>query len=196
MSRDNDLPFAVGSTYGATSASDGAQFEGREYTVDDVNPATGARRSNKRRRLRVVRNTSGGALLPKRLVTFKATAGSASVGQVDGMACVTAARAYPIDEYLPAAGCANNDLCYIVVEGPAVCYTAAGSLSAISVGSEVVAATAATSGAATAGRVNLISLTGATSLLADQIRNRIGYAMSAVTANNTDSDLAVDVGRW
>ena len=69
--------------------------------------------------------------------------------------------------------------------------TALASLSSIVVGDRVGAATAGTSGSTTAGRVNLIDTTGATTTLAESIMNFIGYAATARTTNNTDADVLV-----
>lgn len=201
-----NLPFPVGSTAGITSASDGTDIEGREYYVGDFDysGAVEILRSNRVRKLRVVRNAvtigSGGDvttgnLRPKRLVTFKSGTYRA---QVDGYARTTAVGgAVPVDEWLPAAGVAPNDLFYVVIEGPAVVLTdiaaAAGNL--ISVGDNIVSLTAATSGATTAGRVATADFTGATALLAAQITNTIGRALSAATTNSTNSSLLIDVAR-
>jgi hypothetical protein len=83
----------------------------------------------------------------------------------------------------------------VVMEGPAVILTdlAGADNNVLNVGTVVVALTGATSGATTAGRVAPQDLTGATALLADQIQNRIGYALTAKTTANTNADVLVDV---
>lgn len=208
MSRDNDLPFARGTTYGASSSTDGAQFEGREYVVDDISPITGVRRSFRKVKLRVVRNSSGVALPPKRLVAFADTgftsnSGAGAHGKIECIARTTAVRCYPVDEYLPAAGCPSDDLCYIVVEGPATCLsTLTQSSGDIAVGALVVAFTATTSagtnGVTDGGRIDIQGLltsnsTGAA--LQNQIRNAIGFAVTACTSQGYGQDVVVDVGK-
>ncbi len=144
-----------------------------------------------------MRNVGAVALLPKQLVTFQKTA-LVYGARVDGEVCITADRCYPIDEYLPAAGCPVNDLCYIVVDGPALCRTdlAAGAANLIAVGDVLVALTAATSGCTTAGRVAPQDLTGATAVLGVQVMNTIGRALSAKVTTNTNADVLVEVGKW
>src|SRR5690606_17049798 len=101
MSRDNAPPFGRGKTYGATAATDGVLYEGRECVFEDIDwsaPGSGPKpvRSNRPVRTRIVRNAcavgSGGesgtgALLPKRLVTFKSGTYN---NHVDGYARLTA----------------------------------------------------------------------------------------------------------
>lgn len=176
----------------------GLQFEGAEWEFEDVqiNAGVGAKpnRTNMKVRCRCVRNVAAIALQPKRLVTFQLTAGMYG-SRVDGYATTTAQRGFPVDEYLPAAGVPVNDLFWIVVAGPALVLTPldAGSDNVINVGDAVVALTAATSGATTAGRVYTQDLTGATSLLANQVQDRVGYALSAVTTGNTGANLLIEV---
>jgi hypothetical protein len=114
-------------------------------------------------------------------------------------------RGYPVDEFLPAAGVPNNDLFYIVVEGPAKCKTPLNPFNAnINIGDKVVAAsTAAATTGSTAGRVEAVSYINNTAPTATTQRqnvrqevNFIGYAMSAATTGQTDTDILVDVGHW
>jgi hypothetical protein len=70
-----------------------------------------------------VRNTSGGPLLPGAVVKFKK---AAILTEVDGAAAAaTDAPLGVVDEYLPAAGVANNDVFWLVVSGPTAINTAA-----------------------------------------------------------------------
>jgi hypothetical protein len=81
----------------------------------DVNPTTGAIRSNRVKTCIAVRNTSGVTLLPKRVVVFK----SGSLSEVDGYTSVTdQASAGVVDEHLASSGVANNDVFWITVQGP------------------------------------------------------------------------------
>lgn len=198
----DELPFQIGSTYGATTSTDGAKLEGREYLVEDLDYSTSVPKARaisdsiQWKRIRIVRNVSGVALLPRYLVRFST---SKYGKQVDGYVNTTAGEGYPVDEFLPTAGVANNDLFYIVVEGPAECYTsaAANAEDVFSQGSVLVALTAAASTfSTTAGRVTPQDLTGATALLANQIQNKVGVAMSESTTANSNSAKLVYIKRW
>jgi hypothetical protein len=200
-----NLPFERGLTAAAGLASvastDFENIVGREYKVEDIDPAsttvTGLKaRSGRHVTLLAVRNVSGFALLPKRTVKFKA----GSYGrEVDGYVTATAEkRAGVVDEFLPAAGVANNDVFFIVVEGPTLVLTdlAGGANNLLPADTVLVALTAASSGATTAGRVAPQDLTGATAVLGNQVENRIGRALSAATTANTNADLYTEVFRW
>lgn len=204
MAHQNDeLPFLIGQTYGATTSTDGERFEGREYLVEDLDYSLSVPKQRAAsngiqwKRVRVVRNVSGITLLPRYLVQFST---SKYGKQVTGYANTTAGEGYPVDEFISSTtGVPNNDLFYIVVEGPAECYTsaAASAEDVFSQGSVLVALTAAASTfSTTAGRVTPQDLTGATALLANQVQNRIGVAMSASTTANSNSAKLVYVKKW
>ena len=199
MARNENPPFERGSTFfgagGTPNVTDGFQYEGKEYLFEDINPLTRAVRTNRYVRCRIVRNSSGIALLPRRLVRFEVD-GLDYGARVDGYTRTTAARGYPVDEYLPAAGVANNDLFYIVVNGPAMCVSDLAAVDTISVGDRLVALTAVTSQATTAGRVDLAAFAVTEQALADQVAYYIGHALSALTSANTNSDILVEVGHW
>lgn len=210
MAKKENPPFPRGSTFydGATIDSNnlgGVQYEGTIWEFEDVNltgTTTGAKatRTNRPVKCMIVRNVGAAAILPKRLVTFQTggSDGRSIAGKVDGYATTTAAEGYPVDEWLPAAGCPVNDLCYIVIDGPATVLSdlAGAANNVVNVGSVLVALTAVTSGATTAGRVAPQDLTGATALLANQVQNRLGRAMSARTTANTNADILIDVRKW
>lgn len=214
MARDENPPFPPGQTYSGSYGGSGVTFssddiaatqnlEGKEYVFEDIDysATSGAKplRSGRKVRRRVVRNSSAGVLLPKRLVTFEADTSADDYGKrVDGYADGVAERAYPVDEFLPTAGVLVDDLFYIVVEGPAMCKTglAADATNVISVGDNLASLTAATSGATTAGRIGPCDFTGATAVLANAIVNRVGRALTARTTGNTANDVLVDVGKW
>jgi hypothetical protein len=202
MARNEAPPFGRGETFYNGSTIDsgdlqGVNLEGKEWVFEDINPTTGVQRSAKYVRCRVVRNTAAIALLPKRVVSFEAD-GLEYGCRVDGYSTTTAAEGFPLDEFLPTAGLAINDLGWIVIEGPATVLTdiAAAAGNVVSVGGWVVALTGATSGATTSGHVAAQVLTGATALLAAQVQNRIGRALSAKTTANTNADILIDVGKW
>lgn len=218
MARNENPPFGRGETYygvvalPAIDANNlgGKQFEGAVWEFEDVSYALGAvgakqSRSNRRVKCMCVRNISGINLLPKRLANLTTVAEAevgqnlaAYLGQVDGYAYVESQRAYPIDEWLPAAGVAPNDLFWLVIEGPATVLTAqdGGADNVYAIGQGVGALTAATSQATTAGRVEPINYSGATTALAAAIQNMVGHALSAATTANTNAGLLIEVGKW
>ena len=170
MAREENPPFARGSTIydgGTIDTNDlmGVDIVGKEWLFEDRSPDSPTNRTNHYVRCRAVRNDATFALLPKRLAIFSEDAGEYG-SLVDGMVAIdvtthdgtaaTEVPAFPIDEYLPAAGCVANDVCWIVMEGPAVCLTGIANMAtAITVGDRISALTAVTSGATTAGRVHL-----------------------------------------
>lgn len=208
MSREENPPFARGETfYGPSETIDtgnlgGVHLEGKVFTFEDVDPrstGTGAvsARTGRRVRCRVVRNMSGTTLYGKYLARRGVTAAKV-MGYASGLVNTAGMSGDPIDEYLPSAGVRNGDLFYVVEEGPAIVKTplSAGAENVFAVGNTVCGLTAASSGATTAGRVLAQDLTGATAVLAAQIQGRIGFALSAATTANTNSDLLIDVQRF
>jgi hypothetical protein len=208
-----NLPFPRGTTaFGlqtTPTTTDLTTLEGREFWVQDVNPITKVRRSNQQICLRVVRNTNTVPLYPKQLVTFpNSSSFGSAVNAYSRLGTPTADKAYPVDEYLPVTGCPVNDLCYIVVKGPALCMTStAGSAeNLITAGTFLVAATGTTAGVttsitqvltSTAGKVAAITTN--TTFQAMDVFNSVGVAMSARTTANTAAttlgDILVNVGR-
>jgi hypothetical protein len=201
MHQSDQLPWPIGQTAGVTGSTDMIQWEGREFLVEDLdysaNPAKARAYSDsvEWKRIRVVRNVSGVSLLPAMLVSFKSTAHGK---QVDGYADVYQEECYPTDEFLPSTGVANNDLFYIVVDGPAgikVSVTAAESV--IATGSWVHNVTAAASThSTTAGRIQAATFTGSTAVLANTILYRIGIMMSSSTTADTGAVRLVRVKKW
>ena len=174
-----------------------ADREGSMLVFDDVDPTvtTGAKtkRSNRTVTCMLVRNVAAAALLPKFIVKWKS--GKRNL-QVDGYTCITnEAAAGVVDEFLGSSGVAVNDLFWIVVKGPTLMKTPleGDGTNVISLDDILGALTAATSGATTAGRVGVNALTGATSVLGNQVFNSFGRAMSAKTTANTNADVLVDV---
>lgn len=191
MSLTNDPPFALGQTLGVSSATDGTGWVGCVKVFPDVNPSTGAIRSNRTKTCVAVRNASGGALLPKRVVRFKVgTAGTGVFSEVDGYAAVTnEERVGIVDEHLPASGVASNDVFWVTVAGPTeVAHALSGT--EVAVGDRLAAVTAATAGATTAGRVGPSSVGAATTGAGNAGLGVIGIACSA-GATTGSSVLAV-----
>ena len=198
MARNENPPFGRGETYyNGVSATDTAPeaIVGKEWVFEDINPNTKVVRSSKSVRCRAVRNSSGIALLPRRLAQFSLTAGSFG-HEVTGYTATVAARGYLIDEFLPSTGAVNDDVFWIVIEGPAEGITDLATADTIAIGDKLVALTAATSQATTAGRLDQADFTGATLPLANQAMHYIGHAMSATTSANTNTALLIDVGHW
>lgn len=176
MSLTIDPPFALGQTLGVSSTADGKGWVGCVKTFPDVNPVTGAIRSNRLKTCVAVRNTSGGALLPKRVVRFKIAASTAMFSEVDGYAAATnEERVGVVDEHLPASGVANNDVFWVTVSGPTEVAVAL-SGSAVEPGDRLAVITAATSGATTAGRVTKSGVAAGTQLANDNGLGVIGLA--------------------
>lgn len=201
MARNENPPFERGN-YDSASALD--TLRGKTWEFEDVvlnASAIGAKpvRTGRAVTVMLVKNGSGFALLPKRLVTYSTSAGE--VGIVKGYIATTAGRCYPVDEYLPAAGVPDGSYFYIVVKGPAIVLAPlAGSEfnGDVSIGTNLVGLTAATTGATTAGRAAVQNITGSTqaadyTFLVNQIMNVVGKALTARTTGNTNSDILVDV---
>jgi hypothetical protein len=181
---------------------DRAGIEGTTRVFNDVAPgqAPGAkvRRSNRQVTCMLVQNTSGIALLPKRLVSW---ASGLRGKRVDGYVTTTAGQAAGVvDEHLPAAGVADNDYFWLAVRGPSLMLTslAADAENVISLDDTMVALTAATSQATTSSRVITWGLTATSTQttnggLTDHLMNQIGNAMSAKTTANTNADVLVDL---
>ena len=207
------LPFPIGTTFsqnGSPAATDGQDYEGRLYWVEDYDynqfPSRKPRAydgsaglQGNMKLVRVVRNVSGITLQPRRLVTYKF---GTYRRQVDGYCTSLGQECFPIDEFLPY-NVPTNDLFYITVKGMAECLTALEASAAqglsTSATTQVIlcSQTAVTSQSTTSGRVVAQDLTGATAVLGVQIQNRMGIAMSARTTNQTNTAVLVYVdGNW
>lgn len=181
-----------------------ASYVGREYEFEDLTYSSSppTERSKHRVTVRVVKNSSGIALLPKRLVTFKSATYDT---EVDGYAAADATDAVMVDEWVSSSGVANADYFYVVVKGPTLGTTdpAAGALNVINVGDALVALTAAASThSTTSGRVVPQTLSGhtaanATTQAADakQILNSLARALSAKTTANSNADILIFMSR-
>lgn len=195
MSMKENLPFQRGQTYyGGTvvDATAHADLEGREYVIVDdnqnANGGVGTNRTGREIRLRIVRNLSGAALLPRKLVLMKTDgAGNQYAGQVSGYTAATGDKGYAVDEYLPAAGVVANDLFYVVIKGPAQCITDSAGTTNIPTGGVVVA------GTGTAGNVVLQNATPADSTAAMlQVNGKIGRAILGLNATATAILIDID----
>ena len=118
----SDPPFGRGTTLGVSSVNDGKGLVGQFKTFLDVDTKTGQMLSNRPVTAIVVRNTSGGALLPGVVVQINLTNAYAA-------GAATSTQTAVVDEYLPAGGVAANDVFYGIVIGPTA-ITTAGTLAA------------------------------------------------------------------
>lgn len=117
--KERCLPFPRGKTYNqldvlTMTATIFAEWEGREFEVDDTQHGTGTTVV-----LRIVRNTTGGAITPaNQLFTFDGDAKDFG-RQVDAVTNTIGDLGVPIDDaYSAAPTIAENDLFYIVMYGP------------------------------------------------------------------------------
>lgn len=193
MSLLSDPPFALGQTLGVTSATDGGNWVGCIKHFPDVNPNTGVVRSNRLKTCVAVRNTSGGALLPRRVVRFDTTtAGRAVFTEVKGYSSVTNEEFVGVvDEHLPAGGVAANDVFWVTVQGPTEVAVALSGTD-VAVGDRLACVTAASAGATTAGRVTPSALTAGTANVGGAELGVIGRACSAGATTGTAILAVVD----
>ena len=212
-----NLPFKRGATHfgapgGAVTPTlddtAAAQYVGRRYVHEDLAYNTGAWVE-----VQVCRNDSGISLAPGRLAKVGVTptafnlGGSNTAGNLGSGACVGYAnvgsaagseKAFVIDELL-TYNVPPYDLFYIVLKGPTLAYTSSatadfGDSNTIGVGDWLHAATAATSQATTAGRVATASFAGATAVLAAQVANVVGRAMSSAASTQTNTQILMEAG--
>lgn len=173
----------------AVKAGVESYFEDIDYssTADSLTP----RLSGHLVKCRLVKNSSGIALLPGRLAVFKA---GTNQTEVDGY-CATTGKSpvVGVDEYLPAAGVPDGSYFWVVVDGPFAALTdlAGADFNVITEGNPVVALTAATSQATTAGRVREISTVAASTHTGTELLGVIGRALSAKTTANTNAEVRI-----
>jgi hypothetical protein len=190
MARDDAPPFERGSSFYAGGAkeaifSDPLHYLGKEYVFEpnsEQSSQTGTPDSSGRRvRVKVVQNKSGVALKPGRIAHYKAV--DPYETQLDGYTFAVGDRpAGVIDEFLPAAGVADGDLFYIVIDGPTKFTQLSASSSVLAIGDRVVPGTGTSATNDDAGRVVLQDLSGATTALGANLQNVVGFA---AVANNS-----------
>jgi len=174
-----------------------AMIEGLEAVFEDTAPATArgqvlVKRSGRPVKCRLVRNASAGSLnlLPQMMVTyladyqFKRVAGNV---RLDAAEC-----AGVVDEHLPAAGVVVGDLFWIVYDGPTLVKASLDSTE-VAAGDMLVGLTAATSGATTSGRVCSYAVTSDTTTMSPRMTNRVGWAVSARTAAETNKAILANI---
>lgn len=151
-----DPPFGRGQTLGVSEVTAGTSFTGVQKSFVDADPRTSSGQilSNRPVTCLALRNVSGGVVAAGTVVKFKATD---ILNSFDGVAADATARAGVVDEYLGAAGCANNDVCWVVVSGP----TAAKTTATIAAGAPVSVTAGAASASATAADIVGVALAAA-----------------------------------
>lgn len=218
MSRDNTTPFGRGETWYAgrtidTANYEGVELEGHTCIVEDIlwgnsgGVKPGRTTSNARDQVvRLMRNVSGVTLYAKQLVQVDST----NPNRILGRQNVLFGPAYPIDEFLPATGVPNGDLCWVVIGGPALCLTpmTGAEFNAVSIAAGDILGAATTNGGSTAagstapaGRVAAVlpvnvAITTNTqySELLRYATGWFGRAVSAMTSGQTNADILIDIG--
>lgn len=178
----------------------GIHLEGLRTVFPNTNPSDRKVRRNSRDVVAIlVRNVSTVALLPGRLVTWKA---GYRGKRVDGFSRLEAQEvAGYVDDHLPSAGVPAGDLFWLIVDGEVLAKTpvAGGEFGGIDIaeGAILYALTTTASTGTTGGRVQAWAGTFTATQTTDGtaakiIANRVGRAMSAKTTANTDASILVD----
>lgn len=191
-------PTGFGSNIVSTDLKE-VQLEGLELEFDDIDPATGEVRSGQRVKGRIVRNSSGIALLPGTLVQWATGYRNRRVG---GYANVSYAESAGFVDDQISGTVRANDLFFLVQEGPTRQYTPHAGVAGneCSAGSLLYAGTMENStGNATStrgghlqvwdGEFNLTDVTTApnSTKVLHVARNVVAVAVSAVTSGETNT---------
>lgn len=202
-------PMLLGQTLTGTD-SDGnlinGHWLGQEFVFPASASAAGQLRGQKGRltgrtiRARLVRNVAGFAVLGKRVVKFVESGGYSDFETIDGYCAVKAdAHLAFSDPNLPSAGCADDDIMWVIIEGPTTVlspFEAGGFDKAIAAGDPLVGATGSTTGTSGVGRVSVGGVLAGGSLAAtdafNHARNNLGRALSARTTGETNAEILVD----
>jgi hypothetical protein len=200
------LPFPRGSTaFGGTpdNSTYGNHLLGQEFCQVDTIYGTG-----RFVWLRAVRNLIGTpkpAVFAKTLAIMDPTGTTITgVTNLDAQGAGGVTGEYgpiaPVDELLTSAGCAYQDICYVVVEGPALCLTAMSNTAdnVINVGDWVNAQTynTTTGAVTTGGRIKTRLLTSSVTVQTTESEGVFGRAMSSIaTSGQTNTGVLVDVFR-
>lgn len=122
-----DAPFDLGSTFAGTRPSSGelinSDLEGQEFNFPISKKIASAlgmkgRTTGRQIRARIMRNTTGAALLGKRLARVAPTSVANSTKVTAYAGIEGEGYVFPIDPFLPAAGVADDDLFYVILRGP------------------------------------------------------------------------------
>ena len=182
-----DMPFEPGRFLTAPTAGDTIlKLLGRRY----VAPRRDGAYDNAHRTYMLVQNDAATTLTGPGCVSFSTTAGEYAykVGAVSG---ADAAEAYPMDDELPSTGVPDQALFYVITDGPCLIKNLAtnSARNNFAIGDDIVA----TAGGRAVGAL-YAGLTEAA--LANQIKNKLGRAMSASTSDETSASKLIRVGKW
>lgn len=200
---DGSLPGRGQTFYGPTATIDTSNYGGKEWAgvemeFIDRNPFSNTQpnpRSNRIVKCRFVRNVAGVALLGQKLASIATGTYGA---HIDGYCTLIAqTNVFPIDEYLPAAGVRNYDMCWIVTEGPALVLNdlAGAANNNLTIDTIVCALTAVTSQSTTAGRIMPIDTSGttATTTQMKMVMGMLGRVLTAKTTTQTNVGVLIDI---
>lgn len=194
--RTDELPFSIGTSHPYTANQDMDLISGREYMITDDKrfiPEGGRAATGFKKRVRLVRNTSGVTLLPKRAVTFKS---GTNLKEVDGYCDLSSELiAGIVDEFL-TNGVPDGEFFFVTVEGPTLFTNdpAASGNNSYSIGDRLSAVTAAAStSSTTSGRIGKPTLVAPTDVTSagsffNQANNWVMTALSASTTGNTNAE--------
>lgn len=195
MDYSQPLPFARGTThFGSISgntpdANVGNNLLGQIFVVRDTVHGTG-----KPIYLQAVRNTSGGPLYAKKSVIYDTSAlPETAVNAYSYLG--TGPIAGVVDDQYGSKAIPNNDIFWIVVNGPCDVTNSFTTMGAnVAIGDYVSSVTAAGTTAATTAIGRFTSFAAAaTTNSAAAIKNTMGIALEAATTGQTNADFLVDV---
>lgn len=192
-------PFELGETFKGTDDDSNLinpEWLGRIYQLPDQvrnGPRAGkTRRTHSTILAMPLRNTSGAALLGKRIGLLEKS-GTSFLSAVNGYAAtLNVLGVVGIDEHLPTAGVADDDIFWGILYGPfTVLAPNAGAAfnGDIAAHTPLVAATAAGTTTTLAGRVS--NITAAATQGFSLAVGMVGWALTARTTGNTDSEILI-----
>lgn len=171
-----DPPFARGQTLGGgvsnLDSSFGGNFVGVRKEFLDVDPVSGVVNTNRTVTCICLKNTTGSALTKGKLVKFS------TLGNASAVAAAADYQVAVVDEYLPSAGVAANDLFWGVIRGP----TTVASSGAISAGGRIAVSTLG----------NCIVGTGAVAYLGEAVSAAANNFVRAIVGG-TDNSASIPV---
>jgi hypothetical protein len=135
MSHNSNIPpFSLGETYkgkdGATLINGDLLGQEFEFPVETLVNGVARRVNGRVTKARIVRNESGGALTGGNIVATSPAAGVAGTVNITGAASAAKQRnVYIVDPDLPTAGVADDDLFFVIIEGPSRVRVPSGGLS-------------------------------------------------------------------
>lgn len=137
-----DPGFGRGHTLGVKDPEQGTSITGTQKTFTDSDPRTthaSQYYSNRAVTCLALRNVSGAPVAPGTVVAFTA---EDILNSFDSVAADAGGLSGVVDEYLPATGVADQDVCWVVVSGPTAVSTADATIAAgdeLAVGTGAVA---------------------------------------------------------